>query len=146
MSKISATALCATVCVGAKWYFPLAFACRSGRFEVGSGRSPVEAVVSKCLGVRARPRLGWRAHARPWPHPPKRFAKPSKIHTFRFLTLLEPPGTSPERSGTAQGHLKAHKSRLRPPSLASKTPGPASKTQCRVPREQICVPRKHKNQ
>ena len=52
--------------------------------------------------------LGGRAiHPRPWPGhgaPPPKLPKTNEKSLFR---ALEPPGKSPERSGTAQDHLKA---------------------------------------
>ena len=41
--------------------------------------------------------------ARPWPPPPKS----PKTNEKSMIRALEPPGTTPERSGTAQDHLKA---------------------------------------
>ena len=78
------------------------------------------------LGGRAIHRLGCRRHGAPPPKPPKTNEK-------SLFRALEPPGTSPERSGTAQDHLKACSSH---PSAAQDRP-------VRPPRRSVRPPRRH---
>ena len=72
-------------------------------------------------------------------HPPRRRVlgcppkKPSKTIEKSMIRALEPPGTSPERSGTAQDHLKACSSH---PSAAQDRP-------VRPPRRPVRPPRRH---
>ena len=78
------------------------------------------------LGGRTIPASGWHALGAPPPKPPKTNEK-------SLFRALEPPGTSPERSGTAQDHLKACSSH---PSAAQDRP-------VRPPRRSVRPPRRH---
>mgnify|MGYP003305084008 CR=1 FL=1 len=78
------------------------------------------------LGGRAIPAPGRRARGLT----PK---KPSKTNEKSMIRALEPPGTSPERSGTAQDHLKARNSH---PRAAQDRP-------VRPPRRPVRPPRRH---
>ena len=81
------------------------------------------------LGGRTIPAPGCRVHAGAW-HPPK---KPPKTIEKSMIRALELPGTSPERSGTAQDHLKARISHTRA----------AQDRPVRPPRRLVRPPRRH---
>ena len=78
------------------------------------------------LGGRAIHPLGWHVLGLT----PKKL---SKTNEKSMIRALEPPGTSPERSGTAQDHLKACSSH---PSAAQDRP-------VRPPRRSVRPPRRH---
>ena len=59
-----------------------------------------------------------------------------------MFRALEPPGTFPERSGTAQDHLKAPKTPPRRPKMPPRRP----KTPPRRPRPRKIDPKWSKNQ
>ena len=71
--------------------------------------------------------------ARPRPRVASPPQKPFKTNEKSMIRALEPPGTSPERSGTAQDHLKACSSH---PSVAQDRP-------VRPPRRSVRPPRRH---
>ena len=78
------------------------------------------------LGGRTIHPSGWL----PRGPPPK---KPPKTNEKSMFRALEPPGTSPERSGTAQDHFKACSSH---PSASQDSP-------VRPPRHPVRLPRRY---
>ena len=85
----------------------------------------------------------WRALGLFPPSTPRRPQKPPKTNEKSMIRALEPPRTSPERSGTAQDHLKASISHpsaaqdraVRPPRrhvvcLGSRSVCPGSNSMC----------------
>ena len=78
--------------------------------------------------------LGGRTiHPRPWPGHGAPPPKPPKTSEKSLFRALEPPGTSPERSGTAQDHLKA----------PSNNPRAVQDPPVRPPRRLVRPPRRH---
>ena len=73
------------------------------------------------------------AMARPCPRVAPPPQKPFKTNEKSMIRALEPPGTSPERSGTAEDHLKAR----------SNHPRAAQDRPVRPPRRPVRPPRRH---
>ena len=78
------------------------------------------------LGGRTIHPSGWPRHGLTPPKPPKTIEK-------SLFRALEPPGTSPERSGTAQNHVKARNSH----------PSADQDRLVRPPRRPVWPPRRH---
>ena len=82
------------------------------------------------LGGRTIPASGW-------PRDGLTPQEPSKTNEKLLFRALEPPGTSPERSGTAQDHLKACSSH---PSASQDSPVRPPRHPVRPPRRYVVRP------